>query len=188
MQAAVSNDLANVRNGSKADILDNRHGSRHLGPMRDSRRKVRDEISVSIRHYLDVLEGANDCTLYDLAKALDELVATYHRVADVEPDTTEASAAPRPDEKRIVDAATAKFPDLGWYALVDPEGAPDQQVGMSIAASDLAEIASDLMGVLWLFENGSHNDAVWDFRFGYQSHWGRHLHELRTYLHSLAAW
>jgi hypothetical protein len=59
---------------------------------------------------------------------------------------------------------------------------------MSIAASDLAEIASDLSEVLWLFENASHNDAVWDFRFGYQSHWGRHLHEVRTYLHDLAAW
>ena len=67
---------------------------------------------------------------------------------------------------------TAAFPDLGWYALVDPEDGPEQEIGLSIAVGDLAEIPSDLLGVLWLFENASHNDAVWDFRFGYQTHWG----------------
>jgi hypothetical protein len=156
--------------------------------MTSAEQEVRDDISAAIRRYLDVLEGKNDATLYELAKALDELVLTYHRTADVEPDTTEASAAPRTDEKRIIDAADAAFPDLGWYALVDPEGGPEQAVGMSIAAGDLAEIASDLLEVLWLFENASHNDAVWQFRFGYQTHWGRHLHEVRTYLHGLAAY
>lgn len=40
------------------------------------------------------------------------------------------------------------------------------------------------MEVLWLFENADENDAIWDFRFGYQTHWGRHLHEMRVYLHS----
>lgn len=156
--------------------------------MTDTHRLVRDDISTAIRRYLDVLEGTDGATLYDLAKALDGLVATYHRVPDVEPDTTEASAAPRTDERRIIDAAMAAFPDVGWYALVDPQDGQDQQIGMSIAVSDLAEIASDLMEVLWLFENASHNDAVWEFRFGYQNHWGRHLHELRSYLHGLAAW
>lgn len=156
--------------------------------MTGAQRLVRDDITGAIRCYLDVLAGNDGSTLYDLAKALDQLVTTYHRVPNVEPDTTEASAAPRPDERSLVEAATAAFPDLGWYALVDPEGDETQKIGMSIAVGDLAEIASDLLRVLWLFENASYNDAVWEFRFGYQGHWGRHLHEVRTYLHGLAAW
>ena len=156
--------------------------------MSEANDPVREEISAAIRRYLDALQGANGATLYDLSKALDGLVATYHGVPDVEPDTTEASPAPRADERSIIDAATAAFPELDWYALVDPQDGQEQKIGMSFAVGDLAEIAADLMEVLWLFENASHNDAVWEFRFGYQSHWGRHLHELRGYLHGLAAW
>jgi len=156
--------------------------------MTDAQAAVRDDISTAIRNYLNVLQGKGAPTLYDLAKALDELVSTYHRVPDVEPDTSDGSAAPQNDEKPIIDAANAAFPVLDWYALVEPEDGQEQEIGMSIAVGDLAEIASDLLEVLWLFENASHNDAVWEFRFGYQTHWGRHLHEIRTYLHGLAAW
>lgn len=156
--------------------------------MTDTESHVRENISAAIRCYIDVLGGKDAATLYELAKALDGLVVTYHQTPDVEPDTTEASEAPPTDERRIVDTATAAFPDLGLYALVDPQDGLDQKIGLSIAVGDLAEIASDLLEVLWLFENASHNDAVWEFRFGYQTHWGRHLHEIRTYLHGLAAW
>ena len=156
--------------------------------MTDNNRAVRDDISTAIRRYLNVLEGSGGATLYDLAKALDELVATYHRVPDVEPDTTDASAAPRGDERAIQEAASAAFPDLDWYALVEPSEGEKQDVLLSSALGDLSEIAGDLMEVLWLFDNASHNDAVWEFRFGYQSHWGRHLHQVRPYLHELAAW
>jgi hypothetical protein len=156
--------------------------------MTDAERLVRDDIRAASRHYLDVLQGKESATLYDLAKALDELVATYHRVPDVEPDTIDGSAAPRTDERPIIDAAEACFPELGWYALVDPQGGQEQQAWPSMAVGDLAEIASDLLKVLWLFENAGHNNAVWQFRFGYQYHWGRHLHEIRLYLHALGAW
>jgi len=149
--------------------------------------QTRQQIISAIQQYLDALEGKAGSTLSDLARALDNLVLTYHQTADVEPDTVD-SEAPRIEEKPLIDAAAAAHPDLDWYALVTPEDGPEQQVGMSIAVGDLVEIAADLHEVLWLFEHAGHNDAVWDFRFGYQTHWGRHLHEVRTYLHSLAAW
>jgi hypothetical protein len=149
---------------------------------------VRASISAAIQSYLDALEGKHGATLYDLAKALDGLVIAYHNTPDVEPDTTEASPAPWIEEKPIIHAAAAAFPELDWYALVDPEDGQDQQIGMSLAVGDLAEIAADLHEVMWLFENASHNDAVWQFRWGYQFHWGRHLHGIRLYLHSLGAW
>ena len=156
--------------------------------MANSETLVRDNITAAIRRFIDTLEGKDGATLYDLAKALDGLVVTYHQTPDVEPDTTEAPLASQAEERRLIDAADAAFPDLGWYALVDPEDGEDQKIVMSFAVGDLAEIASDLLLVLWLFDNGSHNDAVWAFRFGYRTHWGRHLHEIRTYMHGLAVW
>ena len=149
---------------------------------------VRDKATKAINRYLDVLQGKDGATLYELAKALDGLVAIYHQIPDVEPDTSEGPEAPRIEDRSLIDAEAAAFPDLQLFALVDPEMGPDQEVIMSMAMGNLAEIAADLTEVLWFFENASHNDAVWEFRFGYQTHWGRHLHEVRTYLHALAAW
>lgn len=149
---------------------------------------VRDTIESAIRRYLDVLGGKQGESLYDLAKALDGLVLAYHQTQDVDPDVASECASPPVDERQIIDVAAAAFPDLDWYALVDPQDGPEPRAHLSSAVCDLAEIASDLLRVLWLFGNASHNDAVWDFRFGYQIHWGRHLHEVRKYLHDLAAW
>ena len=96
----IGNDqwVDNGRSGWKADILDKLRSNRQRRHLMDDQRLVRDDISTAIRRYLDVLKGTDGATLYDLAKALDELVATYHRVPDVEPDTTEGSAAPPTDE------------------------------------------------------------------------------------------
>ena len=158
--------------------------------MTDTHSDARERITSVINEYLAVLQRKSVDTLKelgDLARAMDRLVLCYHDTPDVGPDTTN-SEAPRVDKAPFIERATAAFPELGWYALVDPEGDPGQQVGMSIAVGDLVEIAADLMEVLWLFDNASENDAIWQFRWGYQNHWGRHLHELRVYLHALAAW
>lgn len=149
---------------------------------------AKEPIVSAIVRYLAVLGEQEGATLHDLAKSLDALVLAYHGSPSVEPDTIDEPRAPRVDEKLIIESISTAFPDLGWYALVEPDGDHDQEVVLSISSSDLAEIAVDLLEVLWLFEHASHNDAIWAFRFGYRSHWGRHLHELRTYLHALAAW
>ena len=150
---------------------------------------ARERISSAIQHYLSMLESEENGgvdRLAGLARALDQLVMVYHGTEDVGPDTE--SVGPRGGERSYAEAAAATFPELGWYALVEPDRGTEQQVGLSVATGDLAEIAIDLEEVLWLFENASENDAVWQFRWGYQNHWGRHLHEIRVYLHSLAAW
>ena len=152
---------------------------------------ARDRITRAIDEYLAVLQRKPEDDLRGLgalARALDELVMCYHAAPDVDPETERASAAPRVDEQPIMDKAGAAFPCLEWYALVDPIGEVDQGVGLSIAIGDLTEIASDLIQVKWLFDNATVADAIWQFRFGYQTHWGRHLHEIRVYLHALAAW
>jgi hypothetical protein len=156
--------------------------------MSDDEAAVRERIVTAIDAYLSLLrDGAErQPTLSDLARALDDLVMVYHDTPDVGPDSDELGE--RVEERPLREQASRAFPELGMYALVEPEGGPDQQCGMSDAIDDLAEIAVDLTEILWLFEHRSHNDAVWEFRLGYQSHWGRHLHELRIYLHALAAW
>lgn len=149
----------------------------------------REKIEKAIHRYLSLFKPANtSSTLRDIAMALDELVRVYFETPDVEPDTVDATEAPRIDEAAFGQNAARFFEgdDVIW--LIDPEGGPDQDAMCTFATSELAEIAGDLTKVLWEFENGSEADAIWEFRYGYQSHWGNHLHRVRQYLHLQAAW
>ena len=127
-------------------------------------------------------------SLKDVAMSLDELVGVYWRTPDVEPTTDSLTQAPGIDEAEFERKAAPFFgsDDVIW--LVDPDGGPDQKPMCTFATSELSEIANDLARVLWEFEHGSEADAIWEFRFGYQSHWGEHLHRVRHHVHGLGAW
>lgn len=143
-------------------------------------------MATAINGYLALLnDHSNDETsnLIALCEALDCLVIEYHRAPDVEPDTEELS--PSIAYEPLADRAAASFPGLGYYADVEPQDGVGQEIALGNAIDDLADIAGDLSGVLWHIERGALNDAIWEFRFGYQTHWGTHLLSLRRFLHSM---
>lgn len=70
---------------------------------------------------------------------------------------------------------------------MDPLGGFDQEMGQGWGLDDLVDIAVDLTEVLWLIDHHREADAIWEFRWGYENHWGDHLHVLR-YLHKLLYW
>lgn len=140
-----------------------------------------------IREFLELLERdlPEDQRLLALARALDRLAICYHDVpAGVPGNRTDA---PDRDYQRLRAAVAQRFPELGHYNEAWPIhadiGAGETTVGDAI--DDLSDIAGDLEEVVWRWENISIDDAAWSFRFTYQSHWGRHLHSLRSYLHAL---
>ena len=127
--------------------------------------------------------------LRQLVLALDRLVAVYFQTEDIEPG--DEVDAPQKDYPNLYRRAADAYPELGLYPYADPGGDPGEDEPMvADAIDDLADIAGDLKEVLWHFENSSEANAIWEFRFGYQHHWGDHLHSLRNYLHSsrIAAW
>ena len=90
---------------------------------------ARERITAAINDYLLLIRGQRSNkadALGALARALDQLVICYHATTDVEPDTVEGSAAPRVDEAPLIESASAAFPELEWYALLDPQDGPDQ--------------------------------------------------------------
>jgi hypothetical protein len=140
----------------------------------------------AIHAYLELLKDRPDdesVRLDRLAEALDRLVIAYHHTPDTEPEG-EGAEAPSVPYEPLAKRAAASFPELGYYADVDPEEGLDQKIGLADAIDDLADIARDLTEVLWHLENVGVDDAIWVFRFGYRSHWGTHLHRLRLYLHA----
>lgn len=149
-----------------------------------------EQIKGACRGYLELLACASGDLRERqsrLAEALDRLCAAYNQADDVEPDTVEVDS-PRADPQKFGEQAGASFPELGFYPQVDPLHGFKQKIGQGWGMDDLTDIAIDLTEVLWLFEQNRNNDAIWTFRWGYQSHWGHHLHDLRRYLHKLLYW
>ena len=147
-------------------------------------------VESACRAYLDLLRAApadpRERQLL-LAAALDRLCAAYNETSDVELDSIEVDA-PRTEMNRFGGPAASSFPELGFYPQVDPLEGFDQEIGQGWGLDDLTDIAADLTEVLWFLDQRRVNNAIWQFRWGYENHWGHHLHNLRRYLHNLLYW
>jgi hypothetical protein len=144
-----------------------------------------ENVIVGARNFL-LLLGAESVAatkpLAALADALDRLAYAHSGVADKDLTPSGAAEAPAADYDRWRAAAQDVFPNISLYACVTPE-VDATEVTLADAYDDIADIACELQAVIWYWQNTTVIDAVWCFRFGYQSHWGRHLMNLRSYLH-----
>ena len=124
-----------------------------------------------------------------LAHCLDGLVMAYHETTEVEAQETYQDTPPH-DHAAIYKRMGKTFPTLGYYADVEPICDLKQDATVADAVDDLADIYKDMADVVWYAENVGLNEATWHYRFGYQFHWGTHLHSIRRYLASsdIAAW
>lgn len=136
--------------------------------------------------FLDLVEGrAGSVTDAErlLSILLDQLAMATHGqppaapVGDLE--------APRRSGAEVRVRVAARFPNYGLYrsAGVEPEG----ELLVGDAIDDITDIALDLSEVGWLWEHGGETDALWQFHFSFEQHWGAHLRGLQWYLHELRA-
>jgi len=137
----------------------------------------------AIRGFLGLLDQGEPVSDEALARALDDLASAYHDTPHGQP-SDEPADPPRDDYKSVRRKAESLFPGLGLYGIADPLEVPNKKAMVGDAIDDITDIARDLGEVVWRWQVLGADDANWHFRFGYQTHWGRHLHELRFYLHA----
>lgn len=118
-----------------------------------------------------------------LAEALDRLVVTYHATPDASP-SDDGPDAPEEEGARIREQLAARFPDYGYYPVVDAAGVPGAEPPMvGDAIDDLLDLTLDMRETIWLADHVGIDDAHWLFRLQY-FHWGKHARELGLYLHA----
>lgn len=145
----------------------------------------RNEIYKTIRGFLSLFETESDVesSQEKLTLALDRLALAYNFV-EYEFDETNYPDAPRKDYNELRAIASNLFPTYGFYNVVNNlsvnVGLPSEAVGDAI--DDIVDIAKDLYEVEWLWENTTEDNALWQFSFGYTSHWGEHLRWLQLYI------
>jgi hypothetical protein len=125
-----------------------------------------------------------EVSLDDLITALARLlhVAAQMRDEDVEGhDDDQTLAAGAAEHAHAMTVAGARFPGLALYPSYDLTS-DDKEPGLSDPYDDMGDIYRDLLSVTRLAEKGHMMDARWDFRFGFETHWGLHASELLQYL------
>ncbi|GEL69463.1 DUF5063 domain-containing protein [Myxococcus virescens] len=150
---------------------------------------TRKDILEAVKRFVGVLDEQSHIEDREgaLRAALDRLALAYHFAA-VPFDQTKHPDAPRADYWSLRECIAPLFPALGLYNealhIVDKVGESELSIGDAI--DDLTDIAMDLHSVLFRWENTSEEDALWHFRFGFETHWGLHLRSLQLYLHQRA--
>ena len=115
--------------------------------------------------------------------ALDRLALAYH-FAECKFDEADYPDTPRKDYGELGKAVSALFPEYGYYNVATRISVEISEGGLYVgdAIDDITDIAIDMYEVLWLWENTSVDNALWEFRQGYENHWGMHLRCLQLYL------
>ena len=148
-----------------------------------------DEIHKAITDYLSIFEGRielRDGQKEKLLLALDRLALAYH-FAGCDFDGADYPEAPEPDLHHLRSITAALFPDFGYYNIATDISVNVGQttLGVGDALNDISEIAAVMLEVNWLWKNASVENALWQFRWGYENHWGAHLRNLQLYIRAV---
>jgi hypothetical protein len=129
-------------------------------------------------HYIDSLNVIE--TLNEYKRILDKLLHLYRqglKLPQVEPNNSDSvitGEVPYPNVKikddaywEVFDACTLEEPVQG--SLTD----------------DLSDIYHDLQEGIVLYEGKKYNEAVWSWKFSFETHWGSHAIDAARALHYL---
>ena len=143
-----------------------------------------DTLRATIQRYLDLVERSSASATQNkrtLGLLLDQLALATHASGPTVRATDRE--APRREYNAIRAEVGLRFPSYGLYRSAGTE--PDDEFLVGDAIDDITDIAMDLSGVLWLWENVGEADALWQFHFDFGAHWGSHLRGLQWYVHEL---
>jgi hypothetical protein len=122
-------------------------------------------------------------------RALAELYFRGLDLPELEPHTASVTpSALTQDEWRILfDELRDQLRDYDSYWASEPECEAPTEPGPSSLADDLADIYRDCKTCLTLWDTDAARsaDAVWEWRFGWSTHWGRHAVDALGRIHTV---
>ena len=154
--------------------------------------EVAEQFRRAAESYCALIEetSADGRDVYDaILERLASLYLAGQRLPQIEP-ATEEGLPDRPTMaamSSVTQRLSPSFEPRDFYWSVDPyDRKPQKNTPGSTISGDLAEIWRDVKQGLLALEAGSpEDDVVWDWWFGFDSHWGRHAVDALAALHKL---
>jgi len=133
--------------------------------------------------------------LYAAGYALPEKPAEAYGEDDDDDDATSPPSDPVALEAhsarwRLICFGLSKQIGARWNSyqeVFDPYADPPELPVTGSLSDDLADILLDLEDGEMLWERGDFDSAVWEWRFGFESHWGEHVTGALRAIRTLAA-
>jgi Domain of unknown function (DUF5063) len=144
--------------------------------------------------YCAAIEGTSDTTLGSFLALMQECLPALLTDALQLPDVWAGNEdlTPRISTEALAPIRRAIDLRLGrhdaYRDVFDPTALAARDVITGSLADDLGDIYRDLKEGLLAWDTadpGTQRDAVWQWRFGFQSHWGRHLAAALRVIHFL---
>ena len=144
--------------------------------------------------YCDLISSRDAYPARDFVKRIHLLLAAVYaagvRLPQVAPETSQAAAEGKGSE-RWSDLYKSLSSKLGardhYLEMFAPYDFTETQSVTGSLADDLADIYADLMRGLTAWREGRLKDAVWEWQFHLEHHWGEHATGALRALHALGA-
>ena len=79
------------------------------------------------------------------------------------------------EQLKVVQSRYRNLPVDGYWTIFDPSKVEENEAVFTELSDDLADIYRDIKYGLTLFDAGHFSEAIWEWKFNYKIHWGRHL-------------
>jgi len=146
--------------------------------------QVATAFAVRARRYCSFLETMRTLTPQVRIRTTIRLLTELVGAATELPELSDSDVDSGTEVERVT-APSFDFNTVDLYYEVFDPFVRDALVLGSLS-DDLGGIYVDLREGLDLMDGGHRNDAIWQWRFGYQTHWGDHAVDALRALHRLA--
>ncbi len=132
------------------------------------------------------IEGSPDdgeMEITAIQRQLADLHAAVVRLEDTEcGDAMDVEVSP--EDWKVVRERFMNLPVNGYWDIFDTLELEPKPPVYNLLSDDLADIYGDVKEGLLLYERGFVVEAVWQWRFTFSTHWGRHLTGAQRAIHS----
>lgn len=143
--------------------------------------------SETVRRYCHWAENSSTDINTDIQTAQKILAELYLSVLDLPDDEFEDDVeleGVSNAQWKIVRDRFKNLPIDGYWTIFDPSKAEESEAVFAELSDDLADIYRDIKYGLLLFDAGHLTEAVWQWKFNFKIHWGRHLLNAQKVIYS----
>jgi len=157
-----------------------------------TRQHIADRFSAEARRFVEWADGTSTPGPLSAPVALRRVVAVYAAALSLPQPWSERVSNRRDDELDLTeDLASvhrrAQSIPLQHYSEIFSPLVPQDEPVVGDLADDLRDIYGHLAAGLYLHECGKIDDALWEWGFNFQAHWGEHASSAIRALHCYLA-